>query len=244
MRNTRLILEYDGTDFNGWQIQPNGRTIQAELTKALTRIDGKPVTVHAAGRTDAGVHALGQVASARLETGLNERILRDAINANIDRDVRVRCVEFVEDWFHPRVHAKQKTYRYQIWNADVVSPFLRRYVHQHRAPLNLDLMREGGAFLIGKHDFIGFTVKATDVETTVRTIARVDVEREGSIVSVTVAANGFLRYMVRAIAGTLIEVGRGHRPPEIIAKTIERGDRSLAGPTAPALGLTLMQVDY
>ena len=244
MSNVKLMLEYDGTDFNGWQLQPTGRTIQGELSRALARIEGRDVTLHAAGRTDAGVHALGQVVSVRLNSELGATTLRDAINANVDRDVRVRNAEFVEDSFHARVHAKRKSYRYQIWTGDAVSPFVRRYVHQHRGRLDLDLMRDAGRFLIGTHDFRGFTVTSSEAETTVRTIERVDVERRDEIVAVTVVANGFLRYMVRAIAGTLIEIGRGHLPAGSVNEVIETGDRSRAGPTAPALGLTLMQVDY
>ena len=244
MPNVKLTLEYDGGDFNGWQVQPTGRTIQGELSRALARIEGKEVTLHAAGRTDSGVHALGQVVSVRLTSELGATTLRDAINANVGRDVRVKNAEFVEDSFHARVHAKQKHYRYQIWNGDVVSPFVRRYVHQHRSRLDLDSMRAAGGFLIGSHDFRGFTVTASDVETTVRTIERLEVEKSGDIISIAVSANGFLRYMVRAIAGTLIEIGRGYLPVETVREVIASGDRSLAGPTAPALGLTLMQVDY
>ena len=244
MANIKLTLEYDGADFNGWQVQQTGRTIQGEISQALALIEGRAVTVHAAGRTDAGVHALGQVASVRLDSELDPRTLRDAVNANVGRDLRVKNAEVVEDSFHPRVHAKRKTYRYQIWNGEVVSPFVRRYVHQHRGPLDLELMLTAGRFLTGAHDFKGFTVTASDVETTVRTVERVDVERRDEIIAITVVANGFLRYMVRAIAGTLIEVGRGHLGAESVREVLESGNRSLAGPTAPALGLTLVQVDY
>jgi tRNA pseudouridine38-40 synthase len=242
--NVKLTLKYDGTDYNGWQIQPEGRTIQGELTRVLSLLDQRHVTVHGAGRTDAGVHAEGQVASLRLERDFSLRELRDAINGNIDRDIRVFEAERAEDSFHARVSARLKTYRYRIWTQDVVSPFVRRYVHHFRSPLDIDAMRRAANLLEGEHDFRAFTVSASDAETSVRTIQRLEIMEEEGGLAILVAADGFLRYMVRAIAGTLIEVGRGRLSAVSIGNAISSKDRGRAGPTAPACGLTLLRVDY
>jgi tRNA pseudouridine38-40 synthase len=244
MPNVKLTLQYDGTDYNGWQIQPNGRTIQGELTRALSLLDQRHVTVYGAGRTDAGVHAEGQVANFRLERDFDLRELRDGLNGNLDRDLRVVDAEIVPDSFHARASAKVKTYRYRIWTADVVSPFVRRYVHHFRGELDVAAMRSAAADLIGEHDFRAFTVTAADTEGSVRTIKRLDIVEGKDTLEVVVAANGFLRYMVRAIAGTLIDVGRGRLPVVSVAQALATLDRNEAGPTAPACGLTLLRVDY
>jgi tRNA pseudouridine38-40 synthase len=244
LTNIKLTLMYDGTGYNGWQIQPEGRTIQGELTRVLSLLDERHVTVHGAGRTDAGVHAEGQVASLRLERQFPLRELRDAINGNIDRDIRVFQAELADDSFHARLSARLKTYRYRIWTQDVVSPFMRRYVHHFRSPLDIAAMRQAANLLEGQHDFRAFTVSSSDAETSVRTIQRVDVIEEEGGLAILVAADGFLRYMVRAIAGTLIEVGRGRLSALSVETALSSKDRSQAGPTAPACGLTLLRVDY
>ena len=244
MRNVKITLQYDGTDYNGWQIQPGGRTIQGELTRALSLLDQRHVTVHGAGRTDAGVHAEGQVASFKLERDFETRELRDATNGNLDRDIRVIAVEFVPDSFHARLSARLKTYCYRIWTADVVSPFVRRYVHHYRGPLDIEEMQRAAQLLAGRHDFRAFTVTASDAEGSIRTIQRVDISEEENSLAIFVSADGFLRYMVRTIAGTLIDVGRGRIPVISVAEALSSRDRGLAGPTAPACGLTLFRVDY
>jgi tRNA pseudouridine38-40 synthase len=244
MPNVKLTLQYDGTDYNGWQIQRNGRTIQGELTRALSLLDQRHVTVYGAGRTDAGVHAEGQVANFRLERDFDLRELRDGINGNLDRDLRVVEAEIVADSFHARASAKLKTYRYRIWTADVVSPFVRRYVHHFRGELDVKEMRAAAVHLIGEHDFRAFTVTASDTESSVRTIQRLDIVEGENTLEIYVAANGFLRYMVRAIAGTLIDVGRGHLSVANVSTALSTLDRNEAGPTAPACGLTLLRVDY
>jgi len=244
LRNVKITIQYDGTDYHGWQLQLNGRTIQGELQDALARIDERVVVVHGAGRTDAGVHADGQVASFRLASDIGALELRDAINGNLDRDIRVLKAEFVDCSFHARLSARRKTYRYRIWNGDIVPPFAYRYVYHYRGDLDIAEMRRAAAFLVGEHNFRAFTGTGADARNAVRTMERLDVERDGDAINITAVANGFLRYMVRTIAGTLIDVGRGHRSADRVALALERRSRALTGPTAPASGLTLVQVDY
>jgi tRNA pseudouridine38-40 synthase len=244
MQNFKITVQYDGTDYHGWQVQINGRTVQGELTRVLSMLDHRPVTVHGAGRTDAGVHAEGQAASFFLARPFETRELRDAINGNLDRDIRVVGVESVSGEFNARLSAKQKTYRYRICTADVVSPFVYRYVHSYRGPLDLEEMRRTATALIGTHDFGAFTVADSEIQDHVRTLFRLDVEHTTNEISILAEADGFLRYMVRTIVGTLIEVGRGKRTAAATGEILESRDRSKAGPSAPANGLTLVRVDY
>jgi tRNA pseudouridine38-40 synthase len=244
MRNFKITIQYDGTNYHGWQIQPNGRTVQGELTRALTLLDKRHVTVYGAGRTDAGVHAEGQVANFFLERDFDPIELRDAINGNLDRDIRVVDAEVVDESFNARFSARSKTYRYQICVGPVASPFSYRYVYHHRSPLDVDAMRRGANFLVGTHDFSTFTVMESEIEDRVRTLNRLDVLEKGSVISIEAEANGFLRYMVRTIVGTLMEVGRGRRSAESLETILASHNRAEAGPTAPAAGLTLMRVDY
>jgi tRNA pseudouridine38-40 synthase len=244
VRNIKVKIQYDGTNYAGWQIQPGERTIQGELARVLALLDHRPVTVHGAGRTDRGAHAENQVASFLLKRDFNARLLLRAINANLEPDIRVFDVEFVEDSFHARLSAKRKTYCYKIWNGDVVSPFQRRYVFHCRYPLDLTKMQQAASLLVGAHDFSAFTVMSSEVENRVRTLERLDVSKNGEVIFITAVADGFLRHMVRTIAGTLIDVGRGLRSVSSVAEALESRDRRLAGPTAPAAGLTLVRVDY
>ncbi|MCI0485637.1 MAG: tRNA pseudouridine(38-40) synthase TruA, partial [Blastocatellia bacterium] len=244
MRNVKITLQYDGTDYHGWQIQPNGRTIQGELTRAVSLLDHRQVTVHGAGRTDAGVHAEGQVASFSMERDFSPCELRDAINGNLDRDIRVLEAEFVESSFNARFSALSKTYRYRIWTADVVSPFVRRYVYHYRGALDLEAMLRAMEPLVGTHDFSAFTVASSEAESHVRTLHRLDIEYEENGIAIIIVADGFLRYMVRTIVGTMIDVGRGRIPAANMAAILESKDRARAGTRAPAAGLTLMRVDY
>jgi tRNA pseudouridine38-40 synthase len=248
--NYKLLLQYDGTDFHGWQIQDDLRTVQGELTQALSLIDGRGVNVHGSGRTDAGVHAEGQVASAEIEREISTAKLRAAINGNIGKDVRVLTVETAPEDFHARYSALEKTYLYRIVNAPVVSPFWWRYAHQDARRLDLEKMKSGAELFCGKHDWTAFSAAQSDVEDRVRTVTQVEiVERleprsRGSLIEIHVSADGFLRYMVRAIAGTLLALGRGELDREAISEAIETGDRPTAAVTAPACGLTLLSVRY
>ena len=244
MLNYKITIQYDGTNYHGWQMQPSDRTIQGELTRALSLLDHRHVTVHGAGRTDAGVHAEGQVASFLLKRDCEPRYLRDAINGNLDRDIRVVDVETVAESFNARFSARLKTYRYQIWNGPVASPFFHRYAYHHRNDLDLEEMRRAASALVGTHDFSAFTVQDCEVEDRVRALKCLDVQRKENRIIVLAAADGFRRYMVRTIVGTLIEAGSGRRAAESIARVLESRDRRNAGAKAPACGLTLMRVDY
>ena len=248
--NFRLLLQYDGTDFHGWQIQEELRTVQGELTSALSLINGEPVNVHGSGRTDAGVHAEGQVASVVIKREITGDKLRGAINGNVGKDVRVLKAELVDDEFHARYSALEKTYVYRIINAQFVSPFWSRYAHQDARALDLKRMREAAELFLGKHDWTAFSAAQSDVEDRVRTITRLEVtdgfdqRAQSQMIEIKASADGFLRYMVRTIAGTLLAVGRGEIGDSEIKSAIEKGRRPIAAATAPACGLTLLSVRY
>jgi tRNA pseudouridine38-40 synthase len=248
--NYRLLIQYDGSDFHGWQMQADLRTVQGELTRVLSLLDSREVTIHGSGRTDAGVHAEGQVANVQLQREINPDKLRNAINGNLAGDLRVLYVDVVPDDFHARYSAKGKTYCYRVVAAAVMSPFWLRYAVQESRYLDLDRMRHSAERFLGAHDWTAFSAAQSDVESRVRTITQVDVlPRHDSrahcdLVEVTVSADGFLRYMVRSIVGTLLAVGRNEIDPVTVERAIEHGDRSLVGATAPAHGLTLVSVKY
>lgn len=248
--NYKLLLQYDGTDFHGWQIQDGLRTVQGELTRALSLIDGREVIVNGSGRTDAGVHAEGQVASVVIEKEITPDKLRAAINGNVEKDLRVLEVEQVADDFHARYSAVEKTYVYRIVNGPVISPFWFRYAYQDARPLNLDLMISASRLFLGEHDWTAFSAAQADVDDRRRTITRLEVidredDREhGQMIEIRASANGFLRYMVRTIAGTLMAVGRSELSVEEVREAIETGNRPNEAVTAPACGLTLMNVSY
>ena len=246
--NYKITLQYDGTDFHGWQMQGDLRTVQGELTNALSQIDSRPVIVHGSGRTDAGVHAQGQVASVNLQKEITAEKLRAAINGNVGKDLRAMAVEIVSEEFHARYSALDKTYRYRIVNARVISPFLVRYAHHEARPLDVERMTEVARLFPGEHDWTAFSSAQSDSETKTRTITTLDVsehyDEDSRIIDVSITAEGFLRYMVRSIVGTLMAVGRGELNEEIVQRAIDKGDRILVGATAPACGLTLMSVRY
>jgi tRNA pseudouridine38-40 synthase len=248
--NYKLLIQYDGTDFHGWQIQDDLRTVQGELTAALSLIDGRSVNIHGSGRTDAGVHAEGQVASVEIEREITPVKLRAAINGNIGRDVRVLSVETATDDFHARYSALEKTYVYRIVNGPVMSPFWWRYAHHEARKLDLARIERAAELFLGRHEWTAFSAAQSDVEDRVRTVTRVDIleradERSGSsLIEIRVSADGFLRYMVRAIAGTLLAVGREELNNEAIGEALEHGKRPLVAATAPACGLTLLSVRY
>ena len=246
-RTLKFTLQYDGTDYVGWQRQPNGASIQGVLEDALAPIEGGPVTVHGAGRTDAGVHALGQVASATLVNTLDERTLARALNAVLPLDVRVLSIAEDEPDFHARFRAVAKTYEYRIVNAPIASVFLRRYVWHLQQPLDLEAIRTAAGPLVGTHDFAGFQGAGTFAASTVRTILALDVEDGAGFdlpFVIRVTGDGFLRHMVRNIVGTLVEVGAGRWDPWRLLAVLESRDRAEAGPTAPPQGLFLTHVGY
>ena len=248
--NFKLTIQYDGTDFHGWQMQGELRTVQGELTRALSRIDGREVVVHGSGRTDAGVHAEGQVAHVHLEKQITPEKLRAAINGNTEKDVRVIEVAIVDDEFHARYSALAKTYVYRIVNGPVISPFWLRYAHHEARPLDLQRMQQSANLFLGEHDWSAFSSAQSDSETKRRTITNIaisehsDERARARIIEIRVSAEGFLRYMVRSIAGTLLAVGRGEMDDALVMRAIDGGDRSLVAATAPACGLTLLSVRY
>lgn len=244
MKNYKLTIAYDGTNYHGWQMQADARTIQGELTRVLSLLDRRPVALQGAGRTDAGVHAEAQVANVFLERDYAPDRWREAINGNLDRDLRVMRMEAADDAFEARFSARGKTYRYAISTAPVVAPFAYRYVYHYRGVLDVNEMKRAALLLVGTHDFSAFTVASLDVSDRVRSLTRLDVEAGQEQIRITASAEGFLRYMVRTIAGTLIDVGRGRRSPASVGEALASRDRDRAGATAPAHGLTLVRVDY
>ena len=248
--NYKLLLQYDGTDFHGWQIQDGFRTVQGELTSALSLIDGRGVNVHGSGRTDAGVHAEGQVASVEIQREITPEKLRAAVNGNVEKDVRVLATEVVDPEFHARYSAIEKSYVYRIVNGPVLSPFWSRYAHHDARKFDLDRMRSAAELFLGRHDWTAFSATQSDVEDRIRTITQLDIRNSfderahESILEIRVTAEGFLRYMVRTIAGTLMAAGRHELDDDAIRDAIETGQRPMAATTAPACGLTLVSVRY
>jgi len=245
VRTIKLTVAYDGTDFVGWQRQDEGVSIQGLIEEALSAIDGAPVTLHGAGRTDAGVHAIGQVASASVGTAIEDERLVRALNAHLPETIRVTAVTTVPDTFHARFSAVSKTYEYRIWNAPTQPPFIRRYSWHRIGPLDVALMQQASDAIAGTHDFAAFRSARSTNHTTVREIASAIWRRgDEAMLVFEITGRGFLRYMVRSLVGTLVEIGRHRRPPEDIRRLLEAPDRSAAGRTAPPRGLFLMKVDY
>ena len=249
MRTFKIILSYDGTDFSGFQRQANARSVQAELETALAEVEGRHVTVAGAGRTDAGVHALGQVASFKLTSPIANADLLRALNAKLPEDVRVLAVDAAAPGFNARFDARSKVYRYRISNTRVMSPFQRRFAWHISRSLDLEAMNDAARELLGEHDFSSFQAKGGKVRTSVRRITVSEWTEErltvgGRLLTFEIAGSGFLKYMVRTVVGTLVEVGDGHRPKTSIRDLLASRNRAAAGPTAPAGGLYLVRVDY
>ena len=248
--NYKLLIQYDGTDFHGWQSQDGLRTVQGELTRALSLIDGRDVTVHGSGRTDAGVHAEGQVASVEIQREISPAKLRNAINGNVGKDVRVLEAEAVDGEFHARYSARGKTYVYRVVNGPVISPFWVRFAHHEARPLDVAQMKTAAELFLGQHDWTAFSAAQSDVEDRVRTLIglqvseRLDERANSRMIEIRASADGFLRYMVRAIAGTLLCVGRGELVQEQVNEALASGVRPTIAATAPACGLTLLSVRY
>jgi tRNA pseudouridine38-40 synthase len=246
VRTLKLTLAYDGTPFVGWQRQAHGVSIQGLVEEALARLEGAPVAVHGAGRTDAGVHALGQVASVQITASHPLDVIARALNASLPPEVRVTSVEDAADEFHARFSARAKTYRYVIRNGPVASPFERAYVWLIQDALNRDAMCEAAAVLVGTHDFGAFRSVGGDVRTTIRTITESGFQRQDDpgLLTYEITGDGFLRHMVRALVGTLVEIGRGQRPASSMPALLAGASRADAGATAPPQGLFLVRVVY
>ena len=245
MRNLKLTIRYDGTDFQGWQTQPEFRTVQETIEGAISSITQEPrVRVNGAGRTDSGVHALGQVANVYTETTLDCATLLKAFNAKLPEDVAILRCEEVHQSFCANRDAVGKRYRYVINDGRVSDPFLRRYAWQFQRPIDDEAMQRASRVLIGRHDFRCFETHFPNRMTSVRTIADLSVVRKNETVEIEVEADGFLYNMVRAITGTLVQVGRGYWPEEQVKTVLEAMDRRRAGPTAPPQGLFMLFVKY
>jgi tRNA pseudouridine38-40 synthase len=245
MRCLKLTLAYDGTSFVGWQRQSNGISIQQLIEGAFAPLAaGVPPDVAGASRTDAGVHATAQVASVRIESALDVRAIQRALNFRLPPEIRVMQVQDAAAGFHARFDATAKVYRYRIVSSPVLSPFDRWFAHHAPEARDLDAMQRAAALLIGRHDFSSFQAAGGEVADAIRTVRRLELCLHGGELTMEIEGDGFVRHMVRAIAGTLIEIGGGRRRPDEIPGILAARDRRAAGRTAPAAGLTLIEVQY
>lgn len=244
MRNIKLTISYDGSDFNGWQTQPGFRTVQETLEQAIQKLTGTKAHVNASGRTDSGVHAVGQVANFLTPSALPAEVFVRALNANLPDDVVIRTAEEVPQAFDANRDAVRKLYRYVIHDAATPDPFLRKYCCHVKRRLDAAAMARAAVPLRGRHDFHSFETEWPNRASSVRTITHLAVNRCGDFIWIDVEADGFLYNMVRAIAGTLMNVGRGYWPESQVVTILQAEDRAHAGPTAPAQGLFLMRVTY
>lgn len=240
----KLTVQYDGTDFLGWQLQPQGPTIQGALEDAVKRLFGVASRVAAAGRTDAGVHALGQVACFHADKAMDPADVQRAMNALTPETIAISAVELVADDFDPRRHARSRTYCYRLWRPRWRSPFWGRLAWHVWAPLDLDAMTNAATSVIGEHDFTSFQATDCDATNPVRHVIRSEFTVTDEQIVYTIEATAFLRHMVRNVIGTLVEVGNGTRSVADFCELLQRRDRRLAGATAPAHGLCLLRVDY
>ncbi|MSP59551.1 MAG: tRNA pseudouridine(38-40) synthase TruA [Myxococcales bacterium] len=244
MRRIRLVVEYDGTDFSGWQRQLNGPSVQEVLEAALAAMTGVPTPVRGAGRTDAGVHALGQVAAFSTASPIPLIGFLRGLNGHLPPSVAVVSADEVPEDFDPRRHARGKLYRYLIWNAEARSPLRARTAWHIIRPLDDRAMEAAALPLCGEHDFRAFRSADCERPTTVRVIRRLEVFRDGPLITIEIEATAFLRNMVRILVGTLVEAGHGKLTPDDVARILAAGDRRAAGPTAKPHGLVLVRVDY
>jgi tRNA pseudouridine38-40 synthase len=244
MRTIKLTIAYDGTGFVGWQRQESGESIQGLIEDALAKIEHSVVTLHGAGRTDAGVHALAQVASARIAAALDDDTLARALNANLPPAIRITAVEAVPDDFHARFSATGKTYEYRIWNGPSVPPFDRLYVWHVPQRLDVARLNAASAPLVGEHDFAAFQGTGGMTHSTVRRVNAASWREAGDAVTFEISGAGFLRHMVRSLVGTLVDVGHGRREAGDVARLLASPERAQAGRTAPPHGLFLVSVLY
>lgn len=245
MRRVRLFVAYDGTDYCGWQVQPNGITVEEVLNRELGRLTGEDIHIIGASRTDSGVHALMNVAVFDTASSIPPERMAYALNKRMPEDIVItKSDEVGADW-HPRYQDNvRKTYEYHIYNAPVLNPLKRKYSAFVSFPMDVEKMRRGAAYLVGEHDFVSFCNVRTNVSDTVRTVEDVTVTEDGADIVIRITGNGFLYNMVRIIAGTLIRVGRGFYEPEKVQEILEEKKRTAAGITAPACGLVLVEIEY
>jgi tRNA pseudouridine38-40 synthase len=244
MKRIKLTVAYDGTNYCGWQVQPNGITIEEVLNKTLSKLTGEDICIIGASRTDSGVHAMGNVAVFDTETTIPPERIAMSLNQRLPEDIVIVKSEEVAADFHPRYCNCSKTYEYHIINTRIPIPTKRLTNYFVSYNLNIDDMRKAATYLVGEHDFASFCNVRTNVESTVRTVTALDILQNGNEITVRITGNGFLYNMVRIIVGTLIRVGRGFYKPEQVKEILEAKERTAAGVTAPAHGLMLMQIDY
>ena len=244
MRNIKIVIEYDGKKFGGWQKQPNKLNIQGEIEKAIEEITGETTELNASGRTDAGVHSLGQVANFKTNSKIEIEKIPVAINSKLKQSIRIIDAKEVEESFHARYSCKGKKYRYVINNSKYGSAIYRDFEYHMPIKLNIKDMQKAAKYFEGEHDFKGFKASGTSSKSSVRTIYKVNVIEDGERIKIELEGNGFLYNMVRIISGTLVEVGLGKIKPEEIPEIINSKDRSKAGKTLPAQGLYLVEVYY
>ena len=243
-KQVRLVVEYDGTRYAGWQVQPNGTAIQQVVEEALLSLLGHPVRLVSSGRTDAGVHALGMVACFRTSRRLPEKAFRDGLNRYLPEDIVIRQAGFVPLTFHPRFDSRGKWYRYTLNLSPVRAAINRHTCWTIKKPLDLQAMQQGASYLVGRHDFGAFRASNCGAKTTTREIFSIDMAQEGPLLHIDVKGGGFLKFMVRIIVGTLVEIGLGARSCEDIPQLLIHGNRECSGKTAPPRGLCLMEVWY
>lgn len=244
MGNVKLVLEYDGTNYYGWQFQPNVPTIQGEIQHALKKIFKQEITVISAGRTDRGVHAKGQVINFKIPRSFPPQQLLLALNSILPRDIRIRKVQEVSDKFHARYSACYKIYRYLIYNGTVLPPWLRNFSWWITSPLDCEKMRDATSYLVGKYDFSSFQNQGSPSTSPIRKVERIKITKKGFFINILIKADGFLYKMARNITGTLVEVGRNRLSPNDVGDILRARDRRKAGPTAPPQGLYLWRVGY
>lgn len=243
-KRIKLIISYDGTNYCGWQIQINGITVEEIINRELSRLLGEEIAVIGASRTDSGVHALGNVAVFDTFSRIPPEKMCFALNQRLPEDIRIEDSCEVSPDFHPRYCNSTKTYEYKILNRRFDIPMMRLYTHFVYLPLDVEKMKKAAEYIVGEHDFKSFCSARTQVTTTVRTVYSLDVDKTGDVINIRISGNGFLYNMVRIIAGTLIKVGLSVYPPEHVKAIIEAGDRNMAGPKAPAKGLTFVGIEY
>lgn len=244
MKRVMLTVAYDGTNYHGWQIQPNVVTIESVLNETLSALLQEEIKVIGASRTDTGVHALGNIAVFDTQARIPAEKISYALNQRLPQDIRIQASKEVPQDFHPRRQNSRKIYEYRIWNSTFPMPVYRLYTHFTYVPLDVGAMQKAADYLVGEHDFKSFCSVGTTAESTVRTIYETVVERTNEMITIRVVGSGFLYNMVRIIAGTLMEVGKGSFAPEKMKEILEACDRAAAGPTAPACGLLLVQYEF